>query len=392
MRTARGSTASVTTWTARAGSLALASALALACTKADTASQSANPSVPANAPGSPSAATSTTGATAAPAATVRFSGRFEKEKDGPGARFAWTGSAVLARFQGTGISVRLKDEGPGKNVWWAIVDGEPRAMFKTEAGKDVYALADKLPDGVHEVALYKRTEARYGEAVFLGFEPNGRLLPAPPAPERRIEVLGDSITTGYGNEGPGPACLPTTEQENPYVTYASVTARELKADLHTVAWAGKTIMEMTELWDRTLPSRADSQWNPQSWVPHLVVVNLGTNNFALADPGEARFVRLYVALVEKLRKAYPAALIVCALGPMLTDVYPEGHQSLTKARRYMKVAVGKLKAAGDAKVELLEFPEQKHADGLGCGFHPSPRTHKQMADRLVAFTREKLGW
>jgi lysophospholipase L1-like esterase len=370
---------------------AAALALAVACTKSDgTTTSTPNPIVPVANAATVGPATNAPAANA-PAATVRFVGRFEKQPDGA-ARFAWTGSSVLARFQGSGIAVRLKDEGPGKNVWYAIVDGEPRAMFKTEAGKETYPLATGLSDGVHEVALYKRTEARYGEAVFVGFETPGKLLPAPPPPERRIEVIGDSITTGYGNEGHGPACLPATDQENPYVTYASVSARELKADLHTVAWAGKTIMEMTELWDRTLPSRAESVWDHKSWVPHMVVVNVGTNNFALADPGEARFVRLYTALVERLRKVYPDALIVCALGPMLSDVYPEGHQSLTKARRYMKVAVAKIKEGGDAKVELLEFPEQKHADGMGCGYHPSPKTHKLMAERLVAFAREKLRW
>lgn len=370
-------------------SLAVAfTALAVACTKADgSTSPSPNPIVAtAQAATSPSHAPP---APAAPAPTVRYVGRFDKS-DG-GARFAWSGSSVVARFQGTSISVRLKDDGAGKNVWYAIVDGEPKALFKADAKRDTYTLAEGLSDGVHEVALYKRTEARYGEAVFLGFETKGKILPAPPPKARRIEVIGDSITTGYGNEGPGPTCLPTTEQQNPYVTYASLTARELNADLHTVAWSGKTILEMTQLYDRTLPERADSKWDFKSWVPHVVVVNLGTNNFALADPGEARFVRLYTALVDRIRTAYPDALIVCALGPMLTDVYPEGHHNLTQARRYMKTAVAKLRDK-DSKVELLEFPEQKHSDGLGCGFHPSAKTHKQMAERLVAFVREKVGW
>lgn len=83
---------------------------------------------------------------------------------------------------------------------------------------------------------------------------------------------------------------------------------------------------------------------------------------------------------------------MCALGPMLSDVYPEGRRNLTQARKYMKVAVAKLKEAGDTNLEMLEFPEQNHADGLGCGFHPSLKTHKLMSDRLVAMLKERMGW
>src|SRR5262249_32360539 len=112
----------------------------------------------------------------------------------------------------------------------------------------------------------------------------------------------------------------------------------------------------------------------------------------LVDPGEARFVRLYHELVAKIRTAYPKAFIVCALGSMLSDIYPETRRNLTQARRYMKSAVAKLKESGDTNLEFLEFPEQNHADGLGCGFHPSLKTHRLMADRLTAFIKEHVGW
>ncbi len=57
----------------------------------------------------------------------------------------------------------------------------------------------------------------------------------------------------------------------------------------------------------------------------------------------------------------------------------------------MATTMKKLEASM-SKVAFLEFPEQKHSDGLGCGFHPSIKTHKLMADRLTAFAKEKLGW
>jgi lysophospholipase L1-like esterase len=133
-------------------------------------------------------------------------------------------------------------------------------------------------------------------------------------------------------------------------------------------------------------------WDFAQYQPQVVVLNLGTNNFALFDPGEARFVKVYLDLVAKVRSVYPNAFIVCALGSMLSDVYPENRKNLTQARKYMKTAVAKLKEGGDKNLEFLEFPEQNHADGLGCGFHPSLKTHKLMGDRLATFIKEHVGW
>jgi lysophospholipase L1-like esterase len=309
-------------------------------------------------------------------------------------RCSWSGSYVVARFKGTGVSVRMKDE--GKNLFQVVVDGEVKKVLRTDKakGEAVYPLALGLSDGVHEVSLHRRTEAKVGEAVVYGFEPiGGTILPPPPAPERRIELIGDSITTGYGNEGPSAKCGYVNSDQNEYLTYGAITARNLHADHTTIAWSGKTLHEMKEYFDKSLPQRSDGPlWDFTRYQPQVVVVNVGTNNFALVDPGEARFVRLYHELIQVVRAAYPKAFIVCALGSMLTNVYPEGRNNLTQARKYMKVAVAKLKEAGDTNLDFLEFAEQNHADGLGCGFHPSLKTHEHMSEKLTAFIKERMGW
>ena len=207
-----------------------------------------------------------------------------------------------------------------------------------------------------------------------------------------MEIVGDSISAGYGNEGPGPVCTFNPAEENQYATYGAVAARALKAEHVTLAWSGKTIGEMTDYYERTLPARPDSQWDFKAWIPQLVVMNIGTNNFATYDPGETRYVRIYTNLFARIRKVYPQALIVCMLGPMLTDTYPPGKQNLTLARKYMTAAMATLKASGETNFEYVELPEQKPSDGHGCGFHPSVKTHKLMAERLVKVARERLGW
>jgi len=368
----------------------------LACTRKDTPAPDApsGPSLIPNAVAAPATPAESKATDAGASALARFVGRWVPEPSGDGMRCAWSGSYVVGRFEGTSISARIKDE--GHNLFQVVIDGEPKKVLKTDKAKgaSTYLLADGLPHGVHEVSLHRRTEAKVGEVVFYGFEADGgTMLPPPPAPERRIETIGDSISTGYGNEGPGPRCTYVNSQQNEYLTYGAITARNLGADHTTIAWSGKTIHEMTEYFDDALPGRPDGpRWDFSQYQPQVVVINLGTNNFALRDPGEAKFVRLYHELVRTVRAAYPNAFLVCALGPMLSNVYPEKRNNLTKARQYMKAAVAKLKEAGDTNLEFLEFPEQKHSNGLGCGFHPSVKTHQLMADQLTAFIKERMGW
>jgi len=363
-----------------------------ACTRKDTPTAD-SPNAPAIVSSAAAAVAEPVMRAAAPEKVApRFVGRWVP--DGSGMRCSWSGSYVVGRFKGTGLSARIKDE--GFNLFQVVIDGEPKKVLRTDKakGEALYQLADGLPDAVHEVSLHRRTEAKVGEAVVYGFEvTGGKLLPPPPPLERRIETIGDSISTGYGNEGPGAACGYVNAEQNEYATYGAIAARNLNAEHTTIAWSGKTLHEMKVYFDKSLPQRADSpRWDFTQYQPQAVVVNVGTNNFALVDPGEARFVRLYHELIQVVRTAYPKAFIVCALGSMLSNVYPEGRHSLTQARKYMKVAVAKLKEAGDTNLEFLEFPEQNHADGLGCGFHPSLKTHKLMSDRLTAFIKERMGW
>jgi lysophospholipase L1-like esterase len=327
--------------------------------------------------------------TGAPEA-VHFIGRFDTS-DPKGPRFAWPASEVLARFTGTAISVRLHDD--GNNVFQVLLDGKPKGLVSTFRGRELYPIATDLSEGEHEVVLYKRTEARVGEVQFGGFvpAPEGRLVPVSLHHERKIELLGDSITAGYGDEGTSPTCSFRPSTENEYLTYGAITARNLGAEHMTLAWSGKTVFGMSELYERTLPARSDSPWDPHIWVPDVIVVNLGTNDFSHGDPGAATFMHAYTKLLEKLRAIHPQALIVCALGPMLSDTYPEGAGSLTHARQDIKQVVDTVRAHGDKRVVFLEFPTQDPATS-GCDYHPNLTTHRQMADELTSVLKAQMGW
>ena len=345
---------------------------------------------------------------------VHTEGRFDRSaSDAPGKSpaggelvFAWSGSRISARFSGTSAGAIFDDAG-GKNQLAVIIDGKLRpAKLSAKSGEHAYLLAAGLEPGEHEVTVHRLTEANVGETKFLGFRfgNGGKLLSyaAPEAQARRIEVIGDSISTGYGNEGQDKNCHFSPETENHYLTYEAIAARNLGAELVTTAWSGKGVFSnrgstvdtvvMPVLWKRTLPERDDSKWNFSDYQPNVVVINLGSNDFAPEVQDITPFDRAYLAFVREVRSRYPKAAIFCAIGPALSDQWPEGRMALTHARSGIDGAVVALRSEGDAKIYFVEFPVQTGENGYGCDWHPNVKTHEMMAAVLERELRAKMAW
>jgi lysophospholipase L1-like esterase len=229
----------------------------------------------------------------------------------------------------------------------------------------------------------------------LGFDfgQSGQLLPPPPEPNRRLEVIGDSITCGYGNEGDSPTCGFSAATENHYLTYGAIAARALGAELVTVAWSGKGVIynygddqvePLPTLYDRTLPDDPNSRFD-FSLIPDAVVINLGTNDFSTDDdPAPDVFAAAYVDFVHQIRAMYPDAWILCTVAPLLSG------QDLIDARAGIAAAVATLIGDGDSRVEAWEIDLEN--DDPGCDYHPSVATHQALAEALTEKLQSTLGW
>ena len=328
-------------------------------------------------------------------ATVRLQGRFDLA-DTTKPAFGWSGSAMIARFQGTGATLRI-DGSP--NQFAVVVDGAVSSkVLKVVSGTTQYALATGLAAGVHDVVVWKRTEGNQGENRFLGLDVAGGQLQVPPAaPDRRIEIYGDSISAGYGMDGAGPNCAFTPDTEDHYLTYGAISARELNADLHAMAWSGIGMYRnygvsgassdaMPAVYARTLASQSASVWDFSTWQPHVVVINLGTNDASSSgDPGTP-YETAYLAFVRSLRQKYPDTFFVLTIGPMLDG------SNLTAIKGHLQNVIKTRSSEGDSKMSFLEFPVQVAADGYGCDWHPSPSTNAKMATLLTAELKARLGW
>jgi lysophospholipase L1-like esterase len=327
---------------------------------------------------------------------VRRIGRFDLSS--PASPTAeWSASSMQARFTGTSVSAAI---GGANNYFAAVVDGTLGPVIVTDAGTS-YPVATGLSPGTHEVTLVRRDEAFDEPSQLLGFTfgAGGALLPPPVTPNRRIEVIGDSISAGYGVECTNASQHFSQTTENAYDAYGPVTSRAVSADLHLIAWSGKGLYQnddgtMTEtmpiLWLRTIPTDATSMWNFASWIPDAVVINLGTNDYAVSGPDPtANFTTAYLAFVAQIRTVYPKAQLFLSVGPMLSGTH------FTEAEGAIESVIASRKTAGDTALSLVVFPTQDcGSDGSGCGcdYHPNVATQASMATILEGSLHTALGW
>jgi lysophospholipase L1-like esterase len=350
-------------------------------------------------------------------------------------KFSLAATTITASFMGTGVSALIKDEyryGMFKNYYDAQIDGMPATKITMSGDPAMfeYTVATDLPYGQHTLVLAKRTEPNVGNGFFAGINVSGTILPAPARPTRKIEFMGDSITSGAGVEASGqndPACM----LDNGYalalmdanLAYDADTGRDLGADYHILGVSGigltrnytsdprNDLRPMPQVYDLLLPQLTDTSaantWDTTKWVPDAVVVALGTNDFSPGDnpaltapgtPATARplmdvgaFVTAYVAFVDQLRAYYPSAHIFAMGSPMLVDDWPTAglYKSRTDLENALTMIQDHYATAGDAKVHKVSIAK---VPGTGCGTHPGVAEHQAVAATLEAAIKTALAW
>jgi lysophospholipase L1-like esterase len=340
---------------------------------------------------------------------VRLLGRFDTSVAGK-AVVQWPGARILAQFQGTGAKVTLGDHAnAGENGYWDVsVDGtlSPTPIKMTE-GTATYTVASGLPDTTHTLEFFRRNEPYVDTTTFLGFDFGaGALLPPEPAPDRRLEFLGDSASSGYGIDGAGPNCNFSALTENDRHAYPWLTAKALGADHHNLSYQGRGVYwnyqrsdptHYGALYARTLPLSAGSVWSYPSYVPGVVWITLGGNDYDMPNVGDppppfAGFKAAYDALVTQVRTAHPSAIIICSVTPDLNDSSPAGYNAYTSVATALTQVVTARNAGGDAKVHYFEFTRSVAADVTGCNYHPNAAKNASMAQEATAFIKSKTGW
>lgn len=351
---------------------------------------------------------------------VQLVGRFDT-RNAEGPICAWPGCQIIARFTGTRVSVRMNeidedwmaDAAPSE--WDVTIDGAPRPKLVMKPGSNVYELASDLAAGAeHVVELYKRSEAQAGTTQYLGYDfgPEGKLLAPPPRKTRRLEIIGDSALAGFGIEGVavGPDCPGedyAAKWENFHRSAGALLGAQLGAETHGIVYSGKGIAKniwhpdketMPMIYTRATPIDPASTWDFAKFIPDVVVIMMGGNDFAIGQPvdeGPAtldEFKAAYKAFVASLRQHYPSAHIFLVTSPSVSDAEPAGRSSRTNVLAGIDAVVSASSAAGDAKVHSFVPVVATPSELTACDGHGNPAFHQRLANELEAIIRAKTGW
>jgi len=302
---------------------------------------------------------------------------------------AWSGTGFVLAFEADELVVEAEDE--GSNRFDVSIDGAPPQPWVLAPGRRRYVLARDLERGLHQVVVARRTEALFGVTTIRSIEISADgVARVPRPPLRKLELVGDSITTGYGVEADSPNVPFSAATQNHGCTYGALAARALACESSTVAWSGKGVVcnyhrdepeTMLDLYERVLPGDPASRWT-FSWVPDVVVVNLGTNDFAVAGaPSPAAFEAGYVRLLAMIRRHAPEAFILCTVGNMLVG------RDLARARAGIHGAVEAFVRHGGGPVEAFDMKVSNARPG--SDWHPGRHAHRRMAEVLVAELRAR---
>ena len=369
---------------------------------------------------------------------VRLTGRFLLEEavahfDHPGTEIAFTTTAgCSAAF--IGLSQRVDPTYGEPNYFEVFVDGrrvvsEEGALhsFSTESFTssrvETVKLADLDPSRSHFISVFKGTEPQWNEiavrpnyVTFHGLTLEGDdacgLGTPQPAPSRRLEFIGDSITCGYCNlcskeqqeaappedglewlrhlrrGSPRGSSLQLgdngAELESHWDSWAPRLARSLDAEFHTAAWSGYGLVHnccggnttMPMIYRRTLATVPESHWNMSQWVPDGVVINLGTNDGQVATT--SAFTDAYVDLCTNITGAYgPQVELFLACGPMSTEYCDAVAETISRLTEQGLRA---------------HFLDQRNAAADQCCGHPSVEDDTAMAEQGAAMIAAVMGW
>lgn len=314
---------------------------------------------------------------------------------------------------GKKVSVRLWTDGhKGEEMFRARMavfinyeDVPSQCFMLEEEEKDYILYENEASEKVH-IKLMKLSEAAFGKVAVKEFEIEGELLPLERQTKvRKLEFIGDSITCGYGIEGIWNKDTFTTAQEDPWRAYAAKTARYFDADFHLISWSGIGVIsswtdtdEINNEWlmpmlypytdrglENTLKHDTYEEWDFEKFKPDCIVVNLGTNDVSYTKDIQERveaFGTGYYEFLKMIRAYNPQAMIICTLGIMGQELFPEINKQVARFSLEQR----------DRKIIAMPFEVQEEKDGIGADWHPSEKSHNKMVAQLTETIKVLMGW
>lgn len=315
---------------------------------------------------------------------IRYTGRIDR-RNPENIRFDWPGISIEMLFEGTFCTVEMKGAGESFNVF---VDGNLIQFLKTDSLVHKYKLVSGIKDTVHRLLLTKRFEHKGDITELRGFYLDSakylKLLPE--RPPYRIEFIGASTLSGFGNESGTLHCdsIKLLDSSNCYFSYGPIASRVLNAECMVIAMSSKGLTRnwglpfvswydaFSEYYSRTLQNEPEPLWNRKNWIPHVVVINLGANDFSSKPkPPRVLFENAYHSLLQSIYSEYPDVEIVC----LTSETEP--------LRSIVSSLVENEIANGNDRIHFLSYDLIPTFE-RGCDWHPNVSAHKKIAKKLIS--------
>ena len=386
-----------------------------------------------------------------PGSKLHCSGRSVVKSDGVRI-FDFPGTSVTASIHGASAVTAVLNES-GTNRYAVSMDGGATWLdgtINTTAGQHDYVLCEGLAkEKQYELVLLKLTEACsavYGcswsdfgicSLIGLKLEGEGATVQPPRAfpwlvdeasvASRRLEFIGDSITAAWGARADASTRDddPCNDAEDARSSWAHQVARRLCAEAHVIAWGGVGLALNDDagtrpngaaapaLWRRAIANDPESAWDVGSWLPHAVLIHLGTNDLCCGNEAilsHAEFEQAYIDFIRQIVAARcgatqaPVQHFFLACGPMGNS---KGNRDHTGREFYFPCSVIERIAATinqlpsprslppevEVRAHVLDFAGlmDEQACVGGCS-HPSERCHTLMAEKAAERVGAVLGW
>lgn len=256
----------------------------------------------------------------------------------------------------------------------------------------------------HEFRFIKLNENARGKLGFVELITDGEFFATKDGKQIKIEIIGDSITCGFGNEAQDNKVFKTSE-ENGWSTYAAKAARKLGYEFSMICESGinaikpehpmfpmHAMEDIYDYQDELLATKLGIEKQLHKFENDIVVISLGTNDsnpirfgkeFNDIEPMEEWFEKRYIEFLKQIRKANgEKTLIMSCLGPINYYLYYRIYNAVNKYKE----------ETGDKNICCFQFfPVNEMFEGIGAMGHPSQKTHDRMADELVNYVKKFYG-
>ena len=331
-----------------------------------------------------------------------YQGRFEIVANGD-VKLISSASSISFNFKGNTCSVYLKSEDiyEHHNYVSLVLDGKYIGRLKIEKGESkAYPIKISEDKKVHQLSIYKATEAANGSVLFSGTTAEVVKSKSKNKDRKKIEFIGNSITCGMGNDTKETPCGigEWYDQHNAYWAYGPILSRSLEVDflLSSVSgigmyrnWNDEHIEEaiMPDVYENLYLNKDSSKRYGFNFHPDIVSICLGTNDLSEGDGNkprlpfnEGKYVSNYIQFIKMIYKHNPNSQVVLLSSPMVSG---DRNTTLIKCLKQVMTAFEQDKK--HKKIQLLEY---QPITPKGCGYHPDIEDHKIMAAQLEPFFKK----